>query len=326
MTRLSGWLAPLLAAGTLALGAAPVAAQDDFPTKPVTIVVPYSAGASTDAVARMIEPKMSEILGQPVVVENRGGASGNVGTAYVADAEPDGYTLLLTVYPPLTMSPFMYEGLSYDPATDFAPIALLTKSIMALAVSSELPIESLDDLIAYVKEHPGEVEYGSAGIGSAHHIAGERLNEAAGLDMEHIPYPGGGPALQDLAGGHIEVSFGTLSAVTPHVESGSVRIIALVENERYGGMPDTPLVVETFPEIRRASWIGLLAPAGTPDEIIDTLNEAAVAALETPEVQEKLSALGIETIASTPEEFAQTMAEDLETNKEMVEKLGIEPE
>jgi len=310
------------AAGILAVAFA--AQAQDYPTKPITIVVPFPPGASTDTAARALLPKMTEVLGQPVVVDNRPGSGGNVGTGFVARARPDGYTLLLTVNPPISMNKHMFKELPYDPEKDLTPVSLVATTVMALAVHPSLPVKTVQELIDYAKAHPGELKFGSAGIGSAHHINGEVINREAGIDMVHVPYPGGGPAIADLVGGHIMVSFGTLPAVLPHAQSNALRIIAVAEDERYEGLPDVPTIAETIPGVGVQTWIGVMAPGGTPRPIVDKLNAAVNEALKDPAVIDLYKKSGVQVRGTTVEELAEVIHKDLAEYEVLFPQLGIE--
>ena len=213
-----------------------------YPNRPITIIAPYPPGASTDFMARLLKDPMSEALGQPIVVENRPGAGGSTATGNVAFAAPDGYTLLFTVNAPVTMNKFLQKSYPIDPREQLAPIVNTAEVQLALAVHESIPVKTVAELVAYAKERPGKLSYGSAGIGSAHHIAGELLKQKTGIDIQHVPYRGGGPAIQDLLAGHIALSFGTTPAVLPHAQGGKIRIIALAEARRDPDMPDVPTV------------------------------------------------------------------------------------
>jgi tripartite-type tricarboxylate transporter receptor subunit TctC len=302
------------------------ASAQGYPTRPITIVAPYPPGASTDFMARLLRDPMSEALGQPIVVDNRPGAGGTTATAGVAAAAPDGYTLLFTVNAPVTMNKFLQKSYPIDPKTAFAPVVSAAEVLLALVVHSSLPVKTVPELIAYAKQHPGKLSYGTAGIGSAHHIAGELLKQKTGIDMQHVPYRGGGPAIQDLVAGHIAVAFGTTPAVIPHVQSGAIRMLALAEAKRDPDMPDVPTVDETVPGVITGTWVGLLAPAGTPQPIIDKLNKAAVDALKRPDVIAKMKLQGAKPVGSTPGELARLINTELDHWGKVIPSIGIQPE
>jgi len=302
------------------------AAAADYPTRPITMVVPFPPGASTDFVARVLNDPMAQILGQPIIVENRPGAAGTTGTYAVATAPPDGYTILLTVNAPVTMNKYLQKNFPFDPRTALAPVTNAAKTSLFLAVNKALPVKTVSDLVDYTRKNPGKVSFGSAGIGSAHQIAGELLNQKTGIHMEHIPYRGGGPAIQDLVAGQIPVSFGTGPAVISQAEAGTIRIIAAAEAERDPLLPDVPTIDETVPGIVTWNWIGIFAPAGTPRPIIDKLNKAAVAVLKRPEIVEKLALQDARPIASTPDELSQVVTTESDRWGTIIPSLGIQPQ
>jgi tripartite-type tricarboxylate transporter receptor subunit TctC len=303
-----------------------IAAADDYPARPITIVVPYTPGASTDAVARITHDAMSKALGQPIIIDNKPGAGGTIGAALVAAAKPDGYTLLLTVNPPITMNVYSQKGVSYDPRTAFAPISLTAESILVLAVNASLPVKTVPQLVEYAKKNPGKLAYGSAGVGSSHQIAGELIKQKTGIDIVHVPYHGSAPAIQDLVAGNIQISFGTTPAVLPHVQSGAIRILAIAEAKRFPDLPDVPTIDESVPGVITRTWLGLFAPAGTPRPIIDKLNKAVGLALKQPDVIEKLKLQGVTTASSTPEELGAIAAAELDMWGKMLPSIGIVPE
>jgi tripartite-type tricarboxylate transporter receptor subunit TctC len=303
----------------------PAYAQD-YPNRPITIVVPFPPGASTDASARITQDPMSQALRQPIVIDNRAGAGGTTGSAAVAGAKPDGYTLLVTVNAPITMNKYMQKNFPYDPKTAFAPISLMADSVLALAVNAALPVASARELIDYAKKNPGKLAYGSAGIGSGHHIAGEQLKKITGIDMVHVPYRGGGPAIQDLVAGNIQVSFGTLPAVLPQAQAGKIRIIALVDTKRHPDLPDIPTIEETVPGVLGIVWVGLFAPAGTPAPIVDKLNASMVGALKMPDVIAKLKLQGLTPRSSTPAELQKLIDVEVDDWGKVIPAIGIQPE
>jgi tripartite-type tricarboxylate transporter receptor subunit TctC len=305
---------------------ASVASAQDYPTRPIMLIAPYPPGASTDFLARVLRDPMSEALGQPIIIENRPGAGGTTATNGVVNAAPDGYTLLITVNAPVTMNRYLQKNFPFDPTAGLAPITNAAETSLFLAVNAAMPIKTVADLIAYGKQNPGKLSFGSAGIGSAHHIAGELINQKAGIAMQHIPYRGGGPAIQDLVAGHIPVSFGTAPAVLPQAAAGTIRIIAAAEAKRDPFLPDVPTVSETVPGVVTATWVGLFAPAGTPQPIIEKLNRAAVAALRRPDVIEKLRLQGARAVGSTPDELGRLVRSEYEHWGKVIPSLGIQPE
>ena len=247
----------LLVVAALLMGAGAASAQD-YPNRPITIIVPFTPGATTDAVARLTRDVLERELGAPIVIDNRAGAAGTIGSTAVANAKPDGYTLLITVNAPITMNMYFQKSFPYDATTAFAPISLAAESLLVLAVQASLPVTTVQELIDYAKQNPGKLSYGSAGIGSAHHIAGELMKQKTGIDMAHVAYRGGAPAIQDLVAGNIQISFGTTPSVLPHAQAGTIRIIALAEAKRYPDLPGVPTIDETLPGVVTNTWVGFL--------------------------------------------------------------------
>ena len=325
MTRLLCTLTQVSLAAVVLV--APLAAPaQDYPNRPITVVVPFPPGASTDATGRIMQDPMSRALGQTIVVENRGGAGGTTGSLSVANAKPDGYTLLSTVNATITMNQYTQKNFPYDARTAFAPISLIAESVLALAVTSSLPVKTVQELIDYAKKNPGKLSFGSAGVGSGHHIAGSLLNKLAGIDMVHVPYRGGGPAIQDLVAGTIQVSFGTLPAVLPQAQAGKIRIIAVVDTKRHPDLPDVPAIEETVKGVKSTVWLGLFAPVGTPRPIIDKLNRVVADALKIPDVVAKLRLQGLTAQGSTPDELAKLVRTEIDDWGRIIPAIGIEPE
>ena len=310
------------AALAIALATAPAIAQD-YPTRPITMIVPYPPGALTDAGARLPRDALSAALGQPIIIENRGGAGGTTGAAFVANATPDGYTLMTSVSAPITMNKFMQRNFPYDPATAFAPISLLAESYLLLVVHPSLPVYSLAEFIDYARRNPGKLAYGSSGVGSAHHIAGELLKQKTGIDMVHVPYKGGAPSMQDLIAGNILVAFATAPAALPQMQAGKIRALATTRAERVPELPDIPAIAETVPGVATVSWLGLFAPAGTPRPIIDRLNRAAAQAIADPTVIAAFQLQGLTARSSTPAELQERIKSELELWGQVVSRLGI---
>ena len=295
-----------------------------YPTRPITIIVPFPAGALSDATARILQPKLSEALGQSVVIENRGGAGGVTGTVAVARAQPDGYTLLISVNAPVVMAPALQKSYPFDPSQALVGISLLTETYLALVVRNDSPVKSVNDLIRLAKEKPGQLTFGSAGVGSAHQIAGALLNAKAGIQINHVPFQGGAPAVQNLAGGHIDMSFATLPSVMPLVNAGQLRLVALAERKRYAALPDLPTIGETVPGVETTAWVGFFAPAGTPKEIRVRLAKIVSDALATTDVRDKMLALGMVPVPMGPDDFDRLIADELKFWKAAVETAKIE--
>jgi tripartite-type tricarboxylate transporter receptor subunit TctC len=313
---------PLL--GCLALlGTAPAAAA--FPERPISLVVPFPAGGSTDLVARVIAERMSTSLGQQVVVENKGGAGGNLGSAQVAKAEPDGYTILMGTVATHALNPAIYKKMPYDAVTDFAPVSLLVTVPNVLVVNPDFPAKSVAELIALAKEKPGEYSYASSGNGTPLHLSGELFKSMAGVDMVHIPYKGSGPALTDLLGGHVPIMFDNLPSSTGYIKDGRLRGLAVTTAERAASMPDLPTIAESgLPGYETYTWNALFAPAGTPPEVVTTLNQAAVEAVADEAVKAKLAEFGATVVGSTPDELTAHVKAELAKWAPVVEASGAQ--
>jgi tripartite-type tricarboxylate transporter receptor subunit TctC len=305
---------------------AAAAIAQDYPSRPVTIVVGYTPGATSDLLARTVAERLNAIWGQPVIVDNRSGVAGNIAAAYVARAAGDGYTLMVGTDAMMTSNVFLYKNTPFDPVKDFAPITNAGANIICLAVHVDLPVNSVAELIAYAKANPGKLQYGSSGIGSPHHLAGELLRQKTGIDIVHVPYRGGGATINDLLGGHIKVAFLSLSSAVPHLNSGKIRIVAVVEKGRYAAMPDIPTIGETVPGFEMSSWVGFFAPAPTPPPLLARLNDAMVNVLKIDAVKEKLAALGLAVAPSTPAELAAMVTQGLAVRGELVQAANIQAE
>jgi len=305
---------------------AALAHAETYPSRPITIVIGYTPGAVSDLTARTIADGLHRAWGQPVIVDNRPGSGGNIGAVFVSRAAADGYTLMIGTDATMASNVHLYKHAGFDPVRDFAPVAYAGVNIICLAVNAELPIKSVADVIAYAKANPGKLSYGTSGTGSPHHLAGELLRQKTGVDIQHVPYRGGGAAVNDLLGGHIGMAFLSLSAAVPHINSGKIRIVAMVEKTRYAALPDVPTIGETVPGFEMSSWIGLFAPAGTPAEIIARLNAGVARILTAPNVKEKLANLGLVVVAGKPEELADVVKTGLQVRGELVKAAGIQPE
>src|SRR5215472_8674765 len=303
-----------------------IAAGQDYPSRSITLIVNFPPGGSTDATARIIREPLSQALGQSIIIDNRGGAGGTTGAAAVANAKPDGYTLLLSVNSALTTNRYLQKKFPFEPKTAFAPITLTSDVALVLAVHPSLPVHNVSELIEYAKNKPAELAYGSAGIGSSHHICGELLKQKIGIDMVHVPYRGGAPLMQDLLAGNLKVAFSTLPVALPQAQAGTIRVIAAAEKTRLPEFPDTPTIDETVPGVINVGWNGLLAPAGTLAPIIDKLNAAAVAALKMPDIVAKMKLQGLHPLSSTPAEFASLLVSEVDHWAKVIPSIGIQPE
>jgi len=302
------------------------AMAQDYPSRPVTIVVGYTPGATSDLLARTVAERLSTAWGQSVIVDNKSGVGGNIAATYVARAPGDGYTLMVGTDAMMTSNVFLYKNTPFDPVKDFAPITNAGANIICLAVHVDLAVNSVAELIAYAKANPGKLQYGSSGIGSPHHLAGELLRQKTGIDIVHVPYRGGGATINDLLGGHIKVAFLSLSSAVPHLNSGKIRIVAVVERNRYAAMSDIPTIGETVPGFEMSSWVGFFAPALTPPPLLARLNDAMVNVLKIDAVKEKLAALGLAVAPSTPAELAAMVNQGIAVRGELVKAANIQVE
>jgi tripartite-type tricarboxylate transporter receptor subunit TctC len=321
--------------GALSLGLVLVAATDiasiawaqNYPTKPVRIVVPFAPGGTTDILARLVGQRLSDALRQPVVIDNRPGANGALGTEFVAKSPPDGHTIVMGYLGAFAIGPSLYAKLPYDPIRDFAPITLVASTTQALVIHPSLPARSTRELIALAKRQPGQISYASAGIGAPSHLAGELFKMMAGIDLVHVPYKGSGAAMNDLLGGHVAMSFGGLAAAMTQVKAQRLRVLGVAGAARSPAMPQVPTIAESgLPGYDVASWFGLLAPAATPREVVGRLNNEVVKILRTDEVRERLAADGAEVVANKPEEFAAYIKAELGKWGRVIKAAGIRAE
>lgn len=303
---------------------APSVAQE-WPTKPITLIVPFSVGGSTDITARLLADKLRNVLGQSVIVENRAGAGGNIGAAAVAKAAPDGYTLLMATSTHVT-NPSLYKNLPYDVIKDFVPVAQIAFIPNLLAANKDLPVKNLEEFVRYVKENKGPVNYGSSGSGTSQHLAGALFNNIANGKMVHIPYKGGGAAVGDLLAGQIQVYFGAIPEVVSFVNAGKLKALGITTKERSPRFPDVPAINEVLPGYEVALWNGILAPVGTPAPVIGKLNDAIKKVLQNPEMQKRLTEQGSAPIGSSPEEFKKFMSSEVSTWARIVKASGAHVE
>ena len=299
-------LAWRIALFVVGIGAAlPAISQQWVPTKPIRLIVPV-VGGTVDILARLVAPRLQEAWGQPVVVEDKGGAGGNLGADLVAKAPADGHTILVGFTAPITVNVTLFEHLPYDPQKDLTPITLAVTTPQFLAVHPSLPVDSVAAFIQYVKERPNKLSYGSISIGSASHLTMEMFKSAAGLDIVHVPYKGSGPAVADLVAGTVQAAFLVPGNVLPYLKSGKMKVLASTGRSRFAATPNVPTMIESgFPEFEAVAWIGFLAPGGTPKPIIDSYHKELVRILELPDVRQRLTDIQFEIVASTPEQFAE---------------------
>jgi tripartite-type tricarboxylate transporter receptor subunit TctC len=315
-------LLSILLALALLFSAAPVKAQT-YPARPITFVVPFPAGGSADTLARLIGQQLSERWKQPVVVDNRPGAGGNLGTDAVAKAAPDGYTFLMTPSS-IAIAPHLYSKLPFDPVKDFTPVTLVGSIPMVVVVTPNFPAKSIGELIAMAKEKPGEIPYASAGNGTTNHLAVELFKVTTGINLLHVPYRGNPLAIMDVIGGRVPVFFDFVLTGLPHVREGKVRALATTGLHRSAVMPDVPTVSESgVPGFEAATWFGVYAPARTPRDIVDKLNAEILAILALPALRERLSGLGVDIIAQGPAELAALTAADLAKWGPIVREAGV---
>jgi tripartite-type tricarboxylate transporter receptor subunit TctC len=310
-------------AATLSFGAYAQA----WPAKPIRIVIPFVAGGSSDIVGRAIGSKFQELLGQPAVVENRPGANGAIAAEFVAKSDPDGYTILVGSIGVFSINAALFKDLRYNPVKDFAPITLAVTTPNVLITKPELKANSLRELVAFAKQNPGKLSYCSSGTGSSDHLTAELLKQMSGSDALHVPYKGGAACQTDIMGGQVDISFQNLGAVTNYIRGNRMKALAVTAKARNPQLPNVPTTAEGgFPDLVVTSWQAAAAPAKTPREIVARLNDAAVKALRSPEVRERMSQIGFDVVASTPEEFGRFMKEEVDRWTEVVKRGGIKPE
>ena len=297
-----------------------------WPAKPVRFVVPFPPGGSTDVAARSLADKLSASLGQSVLVDNRAGANGAIGTTEVARAAPDGYTILFAADPVTTLH-LVVKNLAFDTLRDFAPVTQVTTQPIALAVHTSVPAQTVREFLAYAKANPGKLSFAHSGTGSGQHFSGELLKRMAGIDMVHVPYKGGGPAVQDLVAGQVPVGVLGSTPLIPHHKAGRIRILAFTSLERFAPMPDIPTLHEAgLTGFDTSQWLGLLAPRGTREEIIQKIHQETARALMLPEVRERLAQAALQPVGSAPREFAAVVRADIERWGKLARELGIEPQ
>jgi tripartite-type tricarboxylate transporter receptor subunit TctC len=301
---------------------APGVAQN-YPDRVVRIVNPYPPGGSVDVMARLLAQKLGENLGQQFIVENRSGGGGNTGSDSVAKAEPDGYTLLFTAPGPLTVNQTLYSKLSFDPATDFAPIALFATAPIVLIVNPGVPANNVQELIALARKEPGKINFASAGNGTTNHLSGELFKSMAKVDIVHVPYRGAGPAMNDLIGGHVQMFFDLMPVVLPQVTTGKVRALGAAGAARTSALPDVPTIAEQgVPGFDASSWYGLVAPAKTPEPVLAKLREEVAKALKTPDMVARIRELGSEPGAAFGKDFGAFMAAETKKWAEVIRASG----
>jgi len=325
ITRLTRRAALVLAGSALsALSLGQPSAAQTFPDRTITLVVPFAAGGSTDVVGRVVAQKMGDILGQQVVVENVAGAGGNLGADRVARADPDGYTILMGTVATHALNPLILKQKPYDPEKDFSPVSLLVVVPNVVVVNPKLEVNSVAELIELLKKEPDKYSYASSGNGTPLHLSGELFNSMAGVKMQHVPYKGAGPALNDLLGNQISIMFDNLPSSSSHIKGGTLKALGITTKERAPSFPDVPTVAETVPGYETYTWNALFAPAGTPPEVVAKLNEAANTALKDPAVAGRMKDFSATIVGSTPEELGKHVTAELAKWSPVVKAANIQ--
>ncbi len=299
-------------------------AADSYPSKVITIVVPQAPGGANDVIGRALAQRLSAAIGNPVIVENRQGAGGNLGTAYVARQPKDGHTLLLNAQSVQTINPFLYRKVPFDPVKDFDPVMVVGVAPYMLAVNPSVPAKNLRELVAIAKASPGKFNYASAGNGTVNHLLGEMLKNAAGIDIVHVPYRGAAAAATDVVAGQVPMTFGSLAGLMPFVRSGQLRTLGVCTEKRTQLAPDLPTLAETIPGLYANAWYGLFVPVGTPKEIITKLNTEIIKLMDNPEMRERLVGLGVEAAPGTPDQLAMLLRDDLVRWSKIVKDSGAQ--
>lgn len=290
------------------------------------MIIPWAPGGTTDILGRVMAQKMGEKWGQAVVVENRGGAAGNIGTEAAAKSPADGYTILLGTMSSHAMNPFLYAKMTFDPVKDVAPVSLVANVATVLVVPPSLPVNNVNELIALARSKPGQLNFASGGIASFNQLCAELLKMMAKVDIVHVPYKGGGPAVADLVSGKVEMLFTGAPVTMPHIKAGRLKVLAVTDSQRSAALPDTPTMGEVLPGYEFNNWYGLMAPVGTPRPIIDQLNAEVHRILALPDVKERFSGLGADPLPSTPERFGQVMRADAEKWGKVIREAGVRAE
>ena len=312
--------------GTALTAPTPAHAQA-YPNRPIKVVVPFPAGGPTDGMARIISDRLGAVLGQSIIIENRGGAGGSVGAKAVASADPDGYTILITPGGSLTSGPAVHSNIGYDPLKAFTPVGLLIESPQIMSVHPDVPVKTLPELVAHAKANPGKITWGSQGFGTSPHLLAEMFKLEAGVNIVHVPYRGTAPMLSAILAGEIQMVVDTSTTSLPHIQSGKIRPLAVLTAERFSKLPDVPTTAEVgYPKLRAPFWLGVVAPAGTPPAIIDRLNAAFRESLAPAETRARLDTLGAEIKIGTPAEFGKMLADELAQWTAVVKAANIKVE
>ena len=326
-TTIRSWLRGVAAlALCCAASAAGAAAAQDYPTKPITLVVPWAPGGSTDILARVLSERLTRSLGQPVIVDNKPGASGNIGSAMVARAKPDGYTLLIGSMSTHAMNPALMPNMPFRGVEDFTPLGLLAYVTNTMVVHPSVPANNVKELIAYARANPGKLAYASAGPGSTNHLSAVLFEKMAGVEMLHVPYKGGAPAVVDTVAGQTQLLFSAGTQTLPHVKANKLKLLAVTEARRSPLLPNVPTVAETVPGYELAVWYGAFGPAGMPPALVTRLNAEINKVMQLPEVKAKMDAIGVETTTSTPQQFGQVLRRDADRYGKLIRDLKISAE
>jgi tripartite-type tricarboxylate transporter receptor subunit TctC len=309
------------------VAASTAAGAQGYPSKPIRVIIPFVAGGSSDIVGRAIASKFQELLGQPGVVENKPGANGAIAAEFVAKADPDGYTILVGSIGVFSINAALFKDLRYNPVRDFAPVTLAVTTPNVLITKPGLAASSMREVVEFAKKNPGKLSYCSSGTGSSDHLTAELLNQVAGISMVHVPYKGGAACQTDIMGGQVDISFQNLGAVTNYIRGNRMKALAVTAKARHPQLPDVPTTAQGgFPDLVVTSWQAAAAPAKTPREVLARLNDAAVKALRSPDVRERMNQIGFDVVASTPEEFGRFMKEEVERWTGVVAKGNIKPD
>jgi tripartite-type tricarboxylate transporter receptor subunit TctC len=316
-----------LAAGAATLPAMwRLARAQAYPERAVRVIVPFPPGGATDVFTRLAAQKLSERLGKQFYVDNIGGASGNIAVGQAAKARPDGYTMLFAFSSYVT-NPTLFKKVPYDPYKDFEPVTLAVVSTTVLSVNPSVPAKTVKDLVALIRANPGKYSFATGGVGTQPHLAGEQLRLSLGLDLVHVPFTGGGPAVASVVAGHTPIGFNVLTPVVPHIKDGKLRALAVTSETRSGSLPDVPTMAEAgYPDIEGDSWVGVLVSSGTPKEIIASVHREIVKILALPDMKEQLATLGFDVVASTPEEFAHRIKVEIEVWGKVIRAANIKQE
>ena len=315
-------IAACVLAALAATAAGSAFAQDKYPSKPVTVIVPQAPGGANDTIARIVAQKLTEALGQQFIVDNKPGAGGNIGTAVAAKGKNDGYTLMLTVNSAHVINPSLYKSVGFDPIKDFEPISLVATAGYVLVANNNFPPNNVTELLAAAKAAPGKYMIASAGNGTLNHLIGEMLGKATGIELTHVPYRGAAAAVTDLVGGQVQLSVQSLPSSIAFIKSSKLKVLGVVNEKRVSALPDVPTIGETINGFGSTPWYGLFAPAGTPKAIVAQLQAALAKVLDAPDTKDKLATVGCEPVKSTPEQFAALIKDDLPRWAKIVKDRG----